>query len=107
MPHSQNPPEFLVDAPARPAPLTFAFAHGAGAPMDTPFMSFFATGLAAHGWRVVRFEFPYMARRRSESGRSPDRKTGGEGRRVSVRVDLGGRCCLQKKKHSRTNYNYN
>src|SRR3546814_7234260 len=71
MPHSQNPPEFLVDAPARPAPLTFAFAHGAGAPMDTPFMSFFATGLAAHGWRVVRFEFPYMARRRSESGRSP------------------------------------
>src|SRR3546814_1087805 len=39
MPHSQNPPEFLVDAPARPAPLTFAFAHGAGAPMDTPFMS--------------------------------------------------------------------
>src|SRR3546814_9887886 len=56
MPHSQNPPEFLVDAPARPAPLTFAFAHGAGAPMDTPFMSFFATGLAAHGWRVVRFE---------------------------------------------------
>src|SRR3546814_1171694 len=54
-----------------PAPLTFACAHGAGAPMDTPFMSFFATGLAAHGWRVVRFEFPYMARRRSESGRSP------------------------------------
>src|SRR3546814_4044108 len=77
MPHSQNPPEFLVDAPARPAPLTFAFAHGAGAPMDTPFLSFFATGLAAHGLRLVRFEFPYMARRRSESGTSPpDRQTG-------------------------------
>src|SRR3546814_3256880 len=78
MPHSQNPPEFLVDAPARPAPLTFAFAHGAGAPMDTPFMSFFATGLAAHGWRVVRFAFPYMARRRRESGRSPPARQGTE-----------------------------
>lgn len=66
------PPEFLIDAPAGgAAALTFAFAHGAGAPMDTPFMSFFAAGLAARGWRVARFEFPYMARRRGEGGRPP------------------------------------
>src|SRR3546814_12725247 len=64
-------PDFLIDAPAGPAPLTFAFAHGAGAPMDTPFMGFFAERLAARGWRVVRFEFPYMARRRSEATRPP------------------------------------
>lgn len=63
-------PEFLIDGP-EDAPLTFAFAHGAGAPMDTPFMSFFAEGLAARGWRVARFEFPYMARRRREDRRPP------------------------------------
>lgn len=70
---SQNLPEFLIDAPGGPGPaaLTFAFAHGAGAPMDTPFMSFFAEALAERGWRVVRFEFPYMARRRREPKRPP------------------------------------
>ncbi|MGF1629704.1 MAG: alpha/beta family hydrolase [Kiloniellaceae bacterium] len=69
----QDLPEFLIDAPEGPAPgpLTFAFAHGAGAPMDTPFMSHFATALAARGWRVVRFEFSYMARRRSTLTRPP------------------------------------
>src|SRR3546814_17434420 len=30
--------------------------------------------------------------------RDPDRKSGVEGKRVSVRVDLGGRCIIQKKK---------
>jgi len=64
-------PDLLIDDPARPAPLTFAFAHGAGAPMDTPFMAFFAEGLAARGWRVARFEFPYMAARRQGSSRPP------------------------------------
>jgi hypothetical protein len=44
--------------------------------MDTPFMTFFAAALAARGWRVVRFEFPYMARRRREPKRPPpDRQT--------------------------------
>jgi hypothetical protein len=74
MKNTENPPEFLVDEPpggAAGARLTFAFAHGAGAPMDTPFMTFFASGLAARGWRVVRFEFPYMARRRQEPKRPP------------------------------------
>jgi len=57
------------------APATVLLAHGAGAPMDSPFMAVMAEGLAARGWRVVRFEFPYMARRRS-SGRqqAPDRQ---------------------------------
>jgi predicted alpha/beta-hydrolase family hydrolase len=56
------------------APLTIALAHGAGAPMDSPFMAFFAEGLASHGYRVARFEFPYMAARRAGGGkRPPDR----------------------------------
>jgi predicted alpha/beta-hydrolase family hydrolase len=48
-------------------------AHGAGAPMDSPFMNDFAAGLAARGLRVARFEFPYMAaRRRGGARRAPN-----------------------------------
>ena len=63
-------PEFLFDGPET-ATLTVALAHGAGAPMDSALMSFFAGGLAAHGFRVARFEFPYMAARRYEGARRP------------------------------------
>ena len=56
------------------ANLTVILAHGAGAPMDTPFMTFFAEGLARAGYRVGRFEFPYMAaRRQAGKTRPPDR----------------------------------
>ena len=66
-------PEFLFDGRAG-APLTIALAHGAGAAMDSPFMAAFAEGLAERGFRVARFEFPYMAeRRRSGKKRPPDR----------------------------------
>jgi len=66
-------PEFLFDGPAD-SPLTIALAHGAGAAMDSPFMAAFAEGLAARGYRVARFEFPYMAdRRRTGRKRPPDR----------------------------------
>lgn len=46
-------------------------AHGAGAPMDSPFMEDIAQKLAAQGIGVVRFEFPYMAQRRATGGRRP------------------------------------
>jgi predicted alpha/beta-hydrolase family hydrolase len=55
--------ELLRDGPEE-APQTVVLAHGAGAPMDSPFMERIARGLARGGLRVVRFEFPYMARRR-------------------------------------------
>ena len=43
--------------------------------MDTPFMEFFAQGLAYGGLRLVRFEFPYMAQRRTGGPkRPPDRE---------------------------------
>lgn len=66
-------PPVLIDGPAS-AGTTCVLAHGAGAAMDSPFMAFFAQGLAASGARVVRFEFPYMAeRRRTGRRRPPDR----------------------------------
>ena len=64
---------FLLTGPKR-APLTVVLAHGAGAPMDTAFMTYFAEGIAAGGFRVARFEFPYMAGRRTDGRkRPPDR----------------------------------
>ncbi len=63
-------PEFIFDGP-HDAPLTIALAHGAGAPMDTPFMDAFASGLGKHGLRVARFEFPYMAERRNTGKKRP------------------------------------
>jgi predicted alpha/beta-hydrolase family hydrolase len=63
-------PKMLSSGP-KAAPLTVALAHGAGAPMDTPFMNFFAEGLAKAKFRVVRFEFPYMAARRASGTKKP------------------------------------
>jgi predicted alpha/beta-hydrolase family hydrolase len=54
----------LTDGPPDAA-RTVVLAHGAGAAMDSPFLARFARGLAAGGLRVVRFEFPYMERRRA------------------------------------------
>lgn len=63
----------LIDA-AEHAAATLLLAHGAGAPMDSPFMAAIATGLVRHGLRVVRFEFPYMAHSRATGRRrAPDR----------------------------------
>lgn len=46
-------------------------AHGAGAPMDSPFMEGIAKHLAERQMCVIRFEFPYMAARRDFGKRSP------------------------------------
>ncbi len=50
-------------------------AHGAGAPLTSPFMAAVAAGLAARELAVVRFHFPYMERRvrQNRSGGAPDR----------------------------------
>ncbi len=67
-------PELLFDGPES-APLTLALAHGAGAGMDSAFLTTFAAGVAAGGIRVARFEFPFMAsRRRDGKRRPPDRQ---------------------------------
>jgi hypothetical protein len=61
---------YLRNAPETPR-ATFLLAHGAGAPMDTPFMAAFAEGLCALGFAVARFEFAYMEARRHGAGRKP------------------------------------
>jgi uncharacterized protein len=69
-----NRDELIVDG-SRGAALTLVLAHGAGAPMDSPFMATIAQGLAGNDLRVVRFEFPYMRARREHHARSaPDRE---------------------------------
>ena len=63
-------PDLLIDGPDD-APVTIVLAHGAGAPMDSPFMVAFAEGLAERGLKCVRFEFPYMAERRVDGKKRP------------------------------------
>lgn len=68
--------DLIFDGP-EDAPTTVVLAHGAGAPMNTPFMNSVARGLASGGGvRVVRFEFPYMRARRETKRRTgaPDRE---------------------------------
>jgi uncharacterized protein len=62
----------LIDGPETAAK-SVLLAHGAGAPMDSPFMQRVAEGVAGSGVRVIRFEFPYMRRRRETGkGGAPD-----------------------------------
>ncbi len=63
-----------VDRPeGRESGLVVVLAHGAGGPMDSPFMEDVARGLAAGSFRVVRFEFPYMQEyRRTRRRTRPD-----------------------------------
>jgi uncharacterized protein len=94
----------LIDGP-KAAAKSFLFAHGAGAPMDSPFMQRVAEGVAAAGVRVIRFEFPYMQRRRETGkGGAPDppriltqsfrdaiEEVGGSSRLVIGGKSMGGR----------------
>jgi predicted alpha/beta-hydrolase family hydrolase len=61
-------PARLCTGPAAPL---LVLAHGAGAPMDSEFMSTMAALLATAGIGVVRFEFPYMQERRRTGSRRP------------------------------------
>ncbi|WP_326494057.1 alpha/beta fold hydrolase [Pseudomonas triclosanedens] len=61
----------LRNQPGGDLSATLVLAHGAGAPMDSPFMNEIASRLAARGVAVVRFEFPYMAQRREDGRRRP------------------------------------
>ncbi len=65
--------EFLTDGPAD-ARSHLLLAHGAGAPMTSPFMEKIAQLLVERGLRVSRFEFPYMAARREGGKRRPPPK---------------------------------
>ncbi|MEH6482469.1 MULTISPECIES: alpha/beta family hydrolase [Pseudomonas] len=67
----QSAVSLLTDNPVGPARATFILAHGAGAPMDSEFMQSMAALLAQRGIQVVRFEFAYMAARRTDGKKRP------------------------------------
>lgn len=57
----------------------YVFAHGAGAPMTSPWMDEFTNHLANANLSIIRFEFKYMAARRCGTRKPPpraDRLTG-------------------------------
>lgn len=83
---------FLFDGPDPGAHgTTVVLAHGAGAPMDSPFMNIMARGLAAEGLRVARFEFPYMRARREQGKRgAPDREPVLRAAWLAAVAELGG-----------------
>jgi hypothetical protein len=64
--------EFLTTQSDQPR-ATLVLAHGAGAPMDSPFMDEVSAALAAEGMAVIRFEFAYMAARRMGARKPPPR----------------------------------
>lgn len=66
------PASFVINQPeTTQLPGTLLLAHGAGAPMDSPFMELLAQGIADAGLKVARFEFPYMAARREDGRKRP------------------------------------
>jgi len=56
------------------ASIVVLLAHGAGAPMTSPFMDTMASLLAERGLLTARFEFAYMAARRTGGKRRPPPK---------------------------------
>lgn len=60
----------LKDGPQN-ARATVVLAHGAGAPMDSPFMDAFTALLGERSLAVARFEFAYMAGRRTGGSKRP------------------------------------
>ena len=67
---------WLWNAAGGEASATLILAHGAGAPMDSDWMTDMAGRLAALGVNVLRFEFPYMAQRRVDGVKRPPNPAG-------------------------------
>ena len=66
-------PTLLISKPVE-AKATLVLAHGVGSGMRESMLDFLSDGLTHQGWRVVRFEFPYMARQSSTGRRTfPDK----------------------------------
>jgi uncharacterized protein len=64
----------ILDAGPPDAAARLLLAHGAGAPMDSPFLETFVALLATRGIASTRFEFPYMAARRQSPKKKPPPK---------------------------------
>ncbi len=66
--------DFLWTRPDTDPLATLLLAHGAGAPMDSTFMEKLAGALAENGITSARFEFAYMAGRRTGGPKKPPPK---------------------------------
>jgi len=87
---------FLFDGPAD-ARATLLLAHGAGAAMDSAAMTAASAALGEAGLRVARFEFGYMAARRTSNARKPPPKAEllmGEYRAAISALKAGGRLII-------------
>lgn len=82
------PTDFLFDGP-EDARVTLLLAHGAGAPMDSAAMTAIVKALAGAGFRVARFEFGYMAARRTGAQKPPPKAETVMSEFVSAIDDLG------------------
>lgn len=82
------PTRFLFDGP-EDARVTIMLAHGAGAPMDSASMNAVTKALAGAGFRVARFEFGYMAARRSGEKKPPPKAESVMPEYVAAVDDLG------------------
>ncbi|MEQ1696881.1 MAG: alpha/beta fold hydrolase [Hyphomicrobiaceae bacterium] len=96
--------DFLTTGPRGYSP-RLILAHGAGASMSSPFLERMAEALAQRGVSVTRFEFNYMAQRRTGEGKRPPpnaarlmdefraavTEVGGEGRVFIGGKSMGGR----------------
>ena len=82
------PTNFLFDGP-EDARVTILLAHGAGAPMDSASMNAAAKALAAAEFRVARFEFGYMAARRTGERKPPPKAESVMPEYVAAIDDLG------------------
>jgi len=84
------PLSFLWEGPES-SRLRVVLTHGAGGPVDSPFLDRVARGLADAGHRVGRFELPYMRRRREDGRRRrPDPPAVLEGAWREAVAALGG-----------------
>ena len=63
----------LTTGPAVPG-ARLLLAHGAGAPMTSPFLEKISADLALQGVQTTRFEFDYMAKRRDDGAKRPPAK---------------------------------
>ena len=84
---------FIFDGPEGAA-VTVLLAHGAGAPMDSASMNATAKALAAAGLRVARFEFGYMAARRTGTRKPPPRAETVMPEYIAAVEDLGAKTPL-------------
>ena len=66
---------YIIHAGPNDAARHLILAHGAGAGIDSPFMTEIANLLAARGIGLTLFEFAYMAQRRTGGPRRPPPKT--------------------------------